>query len=130
MKMDFNVPYEVWCQRQREQRLREQAERRMRRPALPQGVEDILFIVANHTKDEMTRFEIVNQYSKQIGARGRKARKEARLAAFSYISGLLQVKLLEWSRRNHVRIAPYERHAKYVEARLETLRNLPHAVLD
>ena len=128
--MNFDEPYEVWCQRRRDQRLREQAELRMRRVALPQVAEDILCIVANHSQGEITRFEIVNQYSKQIGVQGRKAREEARLKAFGFISGLLQVKLLEWGRRNHVRIAPYERHVQYIEARRETLRNLPHPVLD
>ena len=130
MKMNFDEPYEAWCLRRREQRLREQAELRMRRPALPQIADDLLYIVANHTNDEITRFEIVSQYSKQIGARGREARKKARLAAFDFISGLLQVKLLEWGRRNHVRIAPYERHVEYMEARRETLRNLPKPSLD
>lgn len=35
MKMNFDEPYEVWCQRKRDHWIREQAELRMRRAALP-----------------------------------------------------------------------------------------------
>lgn len=131
MKMDFNVPYEVWCQRRREHRLREQAELRIRRPfVLPQIAEDIMAICTNSPKAEWTRWEIINAYSKQVGARGRVVRAERRLDALSSISGLIKIKLLEWGRRNHVRLADSEKHLQWIEDQNAAARNLPHPVLE
>lgn len=128
--MNRDEPYHLWLERKRQQRLHEQAELRMRRPRLPQLAEEILDIVSGNSEGEMTRFEIVNQLSKQVGARSRVARKECRLKAFGCITGLLRLKLLEWGRRNYVRLAPWQKHVEYIESQRAMLRNLPPPILN
>lgn len=128
---DFNKPYEVWLRRKQEGRLHMQAELRIRRPfVLPQIADDLLHILATSQKDELTRWEIVNAYSRQRRARGRIARKECRLQALACISGLIRMKLLEWGRRNHVRLADTKKHLQWIEDQKAAIRNLPKPVLD
>ena len=131
IRNDLNEPYEVWLRRRQQERLHLQAELRIRRPfLLPQIAGDLMHIVATSPKDELTRFEIVNAYSKQRRARGRVARKECRLEALACISGLIRMKLLEWGRRNYVRIADPNRHLQWIEDQKAATRNLPKPVLN
>jgi hypothetical protein len=88
--------------------------------------DEIMLIVANHSEPEIRNTTIINLFSKRMGAHGRKERHEWRMKALCHLSSLIKTGMLEWGdKRNHVRLAPPEKHQEFLAKIDHMIASLP-----
>ncbi len=112
--MIFVESQRCWEIRMVEERLRQdEAARKRRMGQLPRIEDDLLFFVKEH-HEEVRNTSLAHRYARMRGYRNRRERDELIKEAFRHLTPLIRMGYLEWGRRNHVRLAPPEKHQAYL----------------
>jgi hypothetical protein len=103
-----------------EERLRQDEEARRKRLGRLHPIQDaLLYFVKEHDGEEVRNATLGHRYARMRGYRNRHGRDELIKEAWRHLTPLLRIGYLEWgNRRNHVRLAPPEKHQQFL-ARIE-----------
>ncbi len=125
--MIFVEPNKCWEDRIVEQHLRAQEEARRRNLARLRPIAaELLHIVENHNEAEIRNTTLAHAFAKIPGYRNRKERDGWIKKAWQHLQSLIIIGKLEWAnKRNHVRLAPPEKHKAYLAKLEQRLVNLP-----
>lgn len=126
--MIFIEPVKCWETRMVEQRLRAEEEARKRNIGRLHPIADnLMFIVKEHDKPEIRNTALAHAFAKIARYRNRQERDEWIKKAWQHLTMLIRIGKLEWgTKRNHVRLAPPEKHQAYLARIEQMIANLPH----
>lgn len=125
--MIFIEPQKCYENRMLEQKLRAEDEARRRNVGrLTRMQDDVMFIVREHNEPEIRNTTLGRIFAKIPGYKNRQERDNWIKVAWQHMTALIKMGLLEWAKkRNHVRLAPPEKHQAYLAGIEERARNLP-----
>lgn len=125
--MIFIEPVKCWENRMIEQRLRAEEEARKRSIGRLHPIADtLMFIVKEQDEPEIRNTTLAHAFAKIARYRNRQERDEWIKKAWQHLTMLIRIGKLEWgTKRNHVRLAPPEKHQAYLVGIEQMIANLP-----
>ena len=120
--MIFIEPQQVWQQRTIEKQLRVEAEARKRASRLLHPIQSLLMhLVTEHDEPEIRNTKLAHAFATIAGSHHRTERDDWIKKAWQHLTALIRIGKLEWGdKRNHVRLAPPEKHEAYL-AKIERM---------
>jgi len=110
-----------------EQRFRAEEEARRRNIGRLHPIQaDLMYIVQEHDEPEIRNTTLAHAFAKIPGYSNRRERDDWIKRAWQNLTALIHIGKLEWgTKRNHVRLAPPEKHEAYLAKVEQTLATLP-----
>lgn len=114
--MIFIEPVRCWQDRVIEQRLHAEEDARRRNIGRLHPIQDnLMFIVKEHDEPEIRNTTLAHAFAKIAGYHSRQERDDWIKKAWQHLTALIRIGKLEWgTKRNHVRLAPPEKHQAYL----------------
>ncbi len=114
--MIFVEPQRSYESRMIQERLHQDEEARKRRMGRLHPIQDdLLYFVREHNGEEVRNTTLAHRYARMRGYSNRRERDELIKEAWRHLTPLIRTGILEWgNHRNHVRLAPPEKHQAYL----------------